>query len=134
MTTKKYLKEDLTVVFPDGTRTYISPNMLSKQGVSDENLTLIRHSHIYKWQLYKEMEEAHNPHDLQVIAKKVEELEFYQQELWGFKKNACYHKFWNMPQCDCPVLDNEDMYGSGQVVYAEHCPIHGEAWVSAQKG
>ena len=129
MPTKKYSSDALTVVFPDGTKTFINPHLLAKQGVSDDNLTLIRHSHVYKWQLYKEMEEAHNPHDLQVIAKKVEQLEFYQQELWGFPKNACYHKFWNMPQCECPALDNSELYGTGQRVYADFCPIHGQAWV-----
>ena len=129
MPNKKYPQEELTVVFPDGTKTFINPFLLVKQGVTDDNLTLIRHSHVYKWQLYKEMEEAHNPKDLQVIAKKVEELEFYQQELWGFPKDACRHKFWLMPQCECPKISNEEKYGSGYVEYADFCPIHGEAWV-----
>ena len=120
---------EFKVTFPDSTFTYINPHLLIKQGVSPENLDLLKHSHIYKWQLFKEMEEADNPHELQLLAKKVEEVEFYQQELWGFTKDANKHKFWLMPQCDCAKSDNEDAYGSGYRIYSESCPIHGEGWV-----
>lgn len=134
MSTKKVKLSEvyrkLKVEFPDGTSTVLSEKLILKNTVSDENIELLRHSHIYKWQLYKEMEEASTPSELQVLAKKVEALEFYQQELWGFPKNASFHKFWLMPQCDCPAMDNSDLYGTGHRVYAEHCPIHGEGWVT----
>jgi hypothetical protein len=122
-------KETFQVTFPDGTVTFLNPLLVAKKGLTNVNLDLLKHSHIYKWQLFKEMEEADNPHDLQVIAKKVEEVEFYQQELWGFAKNASMHKFWLVPQCECPADDNNEAYGSGHRIYAEHCPIHGEGWV-----
>lgn len=120
---------DLTITFPDGTATHLNKKLVASKGLSDATIDLLKHSHIYKWQLFKEMEDADNPHELQVIAKKVEEVEFYQQELWGFPKNADMHKFWEMPQCECAVEDNKEMYGTGHRVYADFCPIHGEAWV-----
>ena len=52
-------------------------------------------------------------------------VQFDLQKLWGFPQNATYHKWWYLPQCTCPKIDNEDRYPIGFYYISEGCPIHG---------
>jgi hypothetical protein len=118
-------KPDMLVTFPDGTTTVLSYNLYKKQGINAKTLDLIKHSHVYKWQLFREMEDALDDQDkLQLIAKKVEELEFYQQELWGFEKNASFHRWWEVPGCACGKMDAQDMYGTPYRNISMGCLVH----------
>lgn len=51
--------------------------------------------------------------------------EYRLQELWGFPKNAAYHRFWDAKGCTCPKMDNDDAYPSGHYVINQNCPLHG---------
>ena len=121
------MNKSYVVEFPDGTATYLNANLIAKQNVSDKNLDLIKHSHIYRWQLIKDMEAAiDDPAELQLLAKKIEEVDFYLQGLWGFEKNADFHKWWELPGCNCGIMDAKDTYGTSYRYYSSECPIH--AW------
>lgn len=118
------MKDKYSIVLASGITLYVNPFLIQKRGVSDENLTLILHAHYYKSQLYQEMEEFDSPPDLKEYARKIEEVEYYLQELWGFPKNNAYHKFWEVPHCSCGSLDNKDAYGTGFRHYSSVCPVH----------
>ncbi len=112
------------IVYPDGTSTYLNKLLLIKQKVSDENLELLKHAHIYKFNLYTEMGAADSPAEFKVIAKKITDVEYYMQELWGFPKDIKMHRFWELPHCNCAKIDNEERYGTGIYIYSKNCPIH----------
>jgi hypothetical protein len=61
------------------------------------------------------------------IAKKVfavwEANEYALQELWGFERNAVYHRSYNYPFCICPKMDNDDCYPHHMIITTS-CPIH----------
>lgn len=116
---------ETSIKLVDGKTIHLNNFLIEKQGLSAETVSLILHAHYYMSQLFSEMEELDAPQDLREYAKKVEELEFYMQDLWGFPRNRAYHKFWRVPHCNCHVLDNEDAYGSGTRYYSESCPVHG---------
>lgn len=46
------------------------------------------------------------------------------QNLWGFTADWKYHKFWTVPGCTCPKLDNQDNYPTGPYFYNDGCPYH----------
>lgn len=114
-----------SITLANGKVVQLNAYLIKKHGISDETVSLILHSHYYKSQLYEEMEELDYPPDLKEFAKKIEELEFYMQELWGFPKNSAYHRFWEVPHCYCRSQDNWDAYGSGVRYYSSSCPVHG---------
>lgn len=54
------------------------------------------------------------------------ELEFGLQKLWGFPLDYDWHRFWEIPGCACPKMDNEDRYPYGNYIINQKCRIHGE--------
>lgn len=53
------------------------------------------------------------------------DINFALQSLWGFRRDQRYHKFWTVPRCTCPQLDNEDSYPTGYYIFNSECPLHG---------
>lgn len=54
-------------------------------------------------------------------------LEFALQKLWNFPQNENYHRYqFVINGCDCPKLDNEDMFLAGRPdrYYNMECRIH----------
>ena len=51
------------------------------------------------------------------------------QKLWGFEENDNYIKWWNVPKCGCPKLDNEDAYPTGYYTTSGNCLIHGKEFL-----
>lgn len=54
-------------------------------------------------------------------------LEFALQKLWNFPQNENFHRYQFMINgCDCPKLDNEDMFLAGHPgrYYNMECCIH----------
>jgi hypothetical protein len=56
--------------------------------------------------------------------KKAYGIERKLQKLWGFKQDDKFIKFWNIPGCSCPTMDNDDRYPFGHYVYSCECIIH----------
>lgn len=66
---------------------------------------------------------------LKQIAAGLPEIELQLQRLWGFEENLNYYKFWLVPYCHCPRIDNEDNYPYGYYVINCGCPIHGNSQI-----
>ncbi len=92
-----------------------------------ENLEHLKAVHKERLKLEDKMKRVKRIKTLRKYDEKYTELEFELQELWGFPRNANYHRFWNRPQCECPKLDNEDAYLSGYYVVNGHCKLHGHS-------
>lgn len=61
----------------------------------------------------------------ELIAKWVDN-EKALQRAYGFKESANHHRFWRMSGCKCPVMDNEDNFGTEYKIINKSCPIHGD--------
>ena len=120
--------KDLNVVAGGKIITRINPNMLDHQDCWDR-LEEIKELHTVKHYLITEMMEAHKEcmgkEVMNTYANRITECEYKLQEAWGFPRNAKFHKFWELPLCKCPKMDNEDRYPTGMYVYSGDCPIHG---------
>lgn len=62
---------------------------------------------------------------LMELRNKITQLEFSLQEIWKFPENENFHRFWELPHCSCPRMDNEDRWGTKYRVYAAQCILHG---------
>ena len=59
-------------------------------------------------------------------AKIIESYEFVLQTLWGFEPNCNYHSYWfNIRNCTCPELDNDDRIGISEKIISGDCIFHG---------
>lgn len=120
--------KDLNVIVGGRIITRINPLMLDKQNCWDK-LEDIKHLHEVKYLLMVEMDSSNSSgmgsDVLKTYAKLITEVEFKLQDAWGFPRNNDYHRFWDLPGCKCPKMDNDDRWPTGYYVINGDCPIHG---------
>jgi len=98
--------------------------LVERQNVSEETLGHIKETHRMRRALCKKMEQTDNVSELVELAKQITNLEYVQQQLWGFSEDCSYHHWFNVPKCTCPKADNKEAMGSPQQIISHDCPIH----------
>jgi len=120
--------KDLNVIAGGRIITRINPLLLDTQNCWDR-LEDIKELHKVKYMLMVEMKAAYDAglrkDVLTSYAERITEIEFKLQDAWGFPRNNYYHRFWDLPGCKCPKMDNDDRWPTGMYVYSGDCPIHG---------
>lgn len=116
-------------VYYDGQAIYMMNKQLLDQQNAWHNLDLIIETHWLKLVIYDMMLDTEDPKLLKSLAKDLTEIEYELQKLWGFPLDANYHKFWEYPKCECPVMDNEDRYPHSRIMNL-NCPLHGDLIVT----
>lgn len=108
--------------------THLNSRLAARQKVTDDQLQALRASHVVRRTIF-DLAEANiqHPTTLRMLARIFDHLENEQQELWNFGVDANFHRFFDMPGCTCPRMDNEDRLGTPFKVYSADCPIHGDA-------
>lgn len=107
-----------------GTRHSLNVNLLVKNKIDIHGFRALCRVHKKKDKILKQMEETDDVARLRELASKVMVYEYQLQDLWKFKMDAKYHKWWLLPKCTCPKLDNEDIYPSSITYMSGECPIH----------
>lgn len=121
-----HIHPDVYSVFYQGKLAYtLNKSLLDKQNAWG-NLTEIIEAHELKLCIYHLIHETKDKVLLKSLAKDLTEVEFELQTLWGFEKNANFHRFWETPKCLCPKLDNSDMYPNQYYIINNSCPLHGD--------
>lgn len=98
--------------------------LVKRQGVDKEGQERIIDLHVKREDIETTMARTDDSTTLQVLAKEWTLVQYQLQAVWGFNLDSAYHKFWTVPKCECPVLDNEDAYP--HVQYRCSCRVHGE--------
>ena len=100
--------------------------LVEKQGISEEAQRKIIRSHEVLNKVYDQMSIIANPEKLRHLAKRVTRIEFIQQDLWKFDRNANFHNWFEVPGCKCPKMDNRERKGTEYGIINTECPIHGK--------
>jgi len=83
--------------------------------------------YISLWKYFYVLEENKDIKKLHSISLEIEKIEYKMQEIFGFKPNKDFHRYWREnPICTCPKLDNQDYYGTNIRLYNYDCPLHGK--------
>lgn len=120
-----YTVEELTVYYKHEPKTTISRGMAWRRDIDVETLEQIKESHVLRYELFEKMENTQDPVKLREFAEQFENLEFLQQELWGLDIDRNFHCWYDVPNCDCPKLDNDELKGCDQRIINANCIIHG---------
>ncbi len=106
----------------------INKNLARKQGLSDTALEAIKAYHILREAHIEELVETpiQEKKKLKQIGNNLTQIEFSLQKLWKFKKDRSYHRFWHLPKCSCPKMDNDDYLGTGYFLITSNCILHGK--------
>lgn len=99
-------------------------DLIERQGIDDETLRQIKKTHVMRDELCERMEKTDNVSELVELSSKITNLEYVQQQLWGFAEDCSYHRWFEVPKCLCPKTDNEEALGSPQQIVSHSCPVH----------
>lgn len=108
----------------------LNPVMVEKQGLSRKEQLKIIVLHEEKNRLIGEMRDATDNEKIRELADRITEVEYSLQKSWGFQLDANYHRWYDLPHCSCPKVDNEERWGTSQPgIYNADCIIHGSCCV-----
>ena len=99
-------------------RTLIQQNIL-------HDLESIKELMYNRYELYTIMGKTRDPYLLEIFNYMVTENEFEIQKAYGLEPDESFHKFWEVPKCECPKSDNMDRFGTKYQLIAANCPLHG---------
>jgi hypothetical protein len=104
----------------------LNSRLVANQGLLKEEIDEILKLHRVRNCCLTLMEISDNKEDLRYLCGVVTQIDFQLQRIWKFKVDSNYHRFWELPKCECPKLDNMDVYGSGHRYIYPGCPLHGD--------
>lgn len=102
----------------------LNKTLLERKGISSNNILKLKKLYCLYYFTFYLMD--NNYTDVKKADKLLTEIEFGLQEIWGFEKDAKFHKFWLRPKCLCPIMDNQDRHPFGTYIFNSDCPLHGE--------
>lgn len=122
---RNWTDEQLTVRYQDHSVT-LNRFLIKKRNIS--NISVWKIMVLHRQQLEIEVAMEKMPvtavNLLQSLMDEITEINFELQDLWGFQRNADFHKTHYLPHCTCPKIDNDVMVGTPQRYIAEGCPLH----------
>lgn len=136
------LDHPLLIMFEGEPQYYLNPGLAEAKGiigfvdgnfgkgfkidfVDVEHLNELKELHVQKLILFKAMEETDDPVLLKAYANNFEQIEFAMQQCWGFEMDRNHHRWFEVPKCTCPKMDNADRIGTPYRIHTADCPIHG---------
>lgn len=125
------MKSDLTkyAIERDGeVKHYVNPTLCQNRNIDDatlEEIKALHHEREDLFDLMRAMDPETDQRELSECGAEFHRIEYELQDLWGFGRNHRFHKFWDIPHCQCPKMDNNDNYPHGVYVYNLSCPVHG---------
>lgn len=122
-------KDIFSIIYKGEIVSYVNVSLLLRQNCM-ENLSQIRELHLKRLILYDKIREETDTLFLRNLAEEAMEIEYQLQDLWNFCRDTNYIKFWTIPKCGCPCLDNEDRYPYGYYVVSSDCVLHGHKTIS----
>jgi len=117
--------EDITIEYK-GKKTALNPRLIERQNVSKEGVKKLVEIHLERLKIEDEMENTDDPTLLHELALKRQNTEYRLQKVWGFPENSDYHRWWEVPKCKCPWMDNSDNYPTKYRIIRDDCPVHGK--------
>ena len=105
----------------------LNPRLAEAQAVTDDQLEALRASHVIRHHLFTAAHRGiKNDLVLQMVANVFDALETEQQKLWNFPADPNHHRWFDVPGCTCPKMDNADRLGTPNRVISNDCHIHGQ--------
>lgn len=105
--------------------TYLNSHLIARQKLNDEDVERLKLLHIGQYSIREQMKLTDDKYLLKMFAEMITLIEFELQRTWKFPMDANWHRFWTLPKCLCPQMDNNDAYPTGRYVRVQNCPIHG---------
>lgn len=104
----------------------INSRLVANQGLETDTVVKINKLHVVRNCYLTLIEEVDDKEVLKHFSNIITQIDFQLQRLWKFKEDSSYHRFWELPKCECPKMDNQDVYGTGHRYINPNCILHGD--------
>jgi hypothetical protein len=121
----KEKKDLLLIEYPDGTKSRLNQNLVILQDISISNIKKLVKLHLKLRSVYELMKSTDDSILLRKLANQCKKIEFAQQKCWNFPLDETFHKWYEVPKCSCPHMDNFEMRGTSFKYINADCLIHG---------
>ena len=122
-------KFDLDVKYKDQVESHLNPSLVLKQKLTQEDIDEIKRLHVIRLELFDYMRKPEVARDRDLLrhcVQGMEDIEFCMQMAWKFDKDRSKHTWWyQVPNCECPMIDNHDLFGIDRRIINQDCPCHG---------
>ena len=108
--------------------TSVNLSLAEERGLSYDDIRIVETLHKVRDRIHKKLK-AKEAEPTPAVSKFLEDIEETLGEIWFGKADLSYYKFWKVPKCTCPKIDNEEIYpswASWAYYYSIDCPLHGK--------
>jgi len=119
---EKFDSKDKYLVKYEELRDSVEKNRITNK----KNLTKLKNCLKEKLKIYDLIEKSESLDNNQYkhYYKKLTDIEFNMQLLYGEDEDIIFHRFWETPKCTCPKIDNLENFPSETPIFDVNCPIH----------
>ena len=104
----------------------VNSRLVTNQGLDLDEVDKVNKLHKVRNCYLTLMENTDDSVELKRLSLFITQIDFQLQKLWKFKVDSTYHRFWELPKCQCPASDNLDTFGTGHRYINPNCKIHGK--------
>jgi len=104
----------------------VNNNLVIRQNIGLEDVKRIVKLQTIRFYFYDLIELSDDKEEIRRLAKFITQLEFQLQVLWNFKQDENMHRWFDIPKCSCPKMDNADNLGTPYKIINPKCIIHGD--------
>ena len=122
--TELFIRENLLVGENTPHAMHISPTFLDNTN-SWNNVEKLKECYNTKFKLYEQIASCDDSMSIKQIAIEIKDLKMNIQELFNLKRSSDHFRFWEMPKCSCPKMDNAEHWGTAYKIYTQNCIVHG---------
>ena len=115
---------DLTFKFKNY-KGKISAELAAKQNLTQERVDQLKQVYFEEHKTFEKMKKTDDPVKLKKLAANIEKYEFLKQKIWGFPLDRNNHRWFDVPKCTCPKMDNQARLGTIYRDISSGCPVHG---------
>lgn len=118
-------KKDLFVYYKGVPVTKLNENLVKSKKLNASQIQALKDLHVERLGIEEQMSVTEDRADLKQLFKYWTEVQRRLQTAWGFEANDSFHRFWEVPKCTCPCLDNLERLGTPYQIINESCLVHG---------
>ncbi len=107
------------------TKIYLNERLISRQGLSEDDVAEIVRLHKDRMRIESLMARSKKPETIKRLFAEWTEGQFALQRAWRFPEDANWHPSHRLPHCTCPKYDNDERIGTPYKVVNPACIIHG---------
>lgn len=113
----------------------LNEELLLKQKVTEDQFNNLQRLYNELANVFESAYEETDMSRMPIYAMQVEGIEYELQANWNFVQSANYHSYWyKLPNCTCPVYDNQERMGTEIRITNMSCPAHAVSIMAHPKG